>query len=326
MKKMNHIEKKTITPLKSNGELSSSQPCEICKLKEYEHIHHKDLNHKNNKKENLQYLCTLCHAKIHGIEPRRSELKDKVVLLNRYQKRRIVVENLIRGFGRIEMKVPDEFEEESKKLRKIEKEIAKEIKDMLIGNRYHQDNDNQNISVPFPIYSWLKTIKGIGPLHSAKLIAYIDMDKTPTVSALWAYCGLTPDSKKTKGKKANWNQQLKMYCFQISESFIKSKSSYKKIYDKEKERQLMLMKDNHAICDTQKCCVSSSNNNLGENQEDNLKPLLFCSPPKSLMHCHMRAMRKMIKEFLKDYWIECNNQRKTIIILKPDIRVSPSDN
>jgi hypothetical protein len=44
--------------------------CEECKKEESEfgrkmHIHHKDKNRDNNKKDNLQILCVSCHMKLH---------------------------------------------------------------------------------------------------------------------------------------------------------------------------------------------------------------------------------------------------------------------
>ena len=41
-----------------------------------------------------------------------------------------------------------------------------------------------------------------------KLIALIDIKKTPSVSSLWAYAGQTPDSKRTKGKTYHPNVHL----------------------------------------------------------------------------------------------------------------------
>ena len=221
--------------------------CEICKEKEYEHIHHIDFDKKTGKSKKdskTQKLCTLCHAKIHGTEPKRSELKDKVILLNRNQKTRIVVDNRIKGFGRIEMRVPDYYLEIKEILIKEEKKLVKIIKFILEGNQVFHANTQEEV-ISFPIYSYLNNIKGIGILHAAYLIAYIDWEKTPTVSALWCYTGQTPDSKLKKGVKANWNPVLKQRCFMIAESFIKLKSPYKEIYDVEKSRQLELMENGH---------------------------------------------------------------------------------
>lgn len=41
-----------------------------------------------------------------------------------------------------------------------------------------------------PIYTeWLSKVKGIGPTYTTKLLAWIDIEKADTISALWKYCG-----------------------------------------------------------------------------------------------------------------------------------------
>lgn len=264
--------------------------CEICKEKPREQLHHKDSNHKNNAPENLQHLCTLCHAKIHGIEPRYSELRRLVTLYIRCQKARCAIENQIRGFSRIELEIPELFNQLLKQLEQQEKLYSKQIKNLLENKEgeNHKPVENQSLNV-FPSYPYLKSIKGISHLLAGKLIALVDIKKSPMVSSLWAYAGQTPNSKKQKGKKANWNQELKIVCYQISDSFVKQRTpKYREIYDKEKVKQLALL------------------NKEGENQYTIGKPLFICSPPSSKMHCERRARRKAVKEFLKDYWLECN--------------------
>ena len=288
--------------------------CEKCKKKEYEHLHHIKFNKKTGKSDKdskTQKLCTLCHAKIHGIEPKRSELKDNVVKLNRNQKSRIVIDNQIRGFGRIELKSPDYYLKIKEILVEEEKKLVKEIKCLLENKGDHltfAKTHNHNVS--FPIYPWLKNIRGMGPLNSAYLIAYIDIEKTPSVSALWCYTGQTPDSKRTKGVKANWNPVIKQRCFQIAGSFLKSKSPYKKIYDEDRRKSEKLMENDHN--DDAKTHIA----------------LVTPSIPKSKMHAHKRAMRKMVKSFLKDMWVEWNNIQKKETkhkVLKPKRNLSPSD-
>ena len=46
--------------------IKSYSKCEVCKRNFLKlHLHHKDGNHKNNKKDNLIRLCEDCHAVIH---------------------------------------------------------------------------------------------------------------------------------------------------------------------------------------------------------------------------------------------------------------------
>lgn len=209
--------------------------CELCKQKDFHHIHHKDGNHKNNKPSNLQKLCTPCHAKIHGIEPNISELRYRLIQFTKAQKIRISIDNAVRGYLRIEMEAPVEIQVLQDTAEKIEK-----IKEKVLVFFFKEN--------PSFLHAWMVSIKGIGDVLASKFLASIDFTKTPTEASLWAYAGLTPDSKKTKGKKANWNQDLKSYCYQLSDSFIKQRTpKYREIYDKYKEKQLAAgLKRGHA--------------------------------------------------------------------------------
>ena len=123
------------------------------------------------------------------------------------------------------------------------------------------------------------------------------------VSSLWSYAGQTPDSKKTKGKKANWNQELKQICYLISDSFVKHRTpKYREIYDKEKKKQLIFLDDATLIL---KPMVQMQNPKKEEKVVETMKTIYtLSSPPKSKMHAEKRARRKSVKEFLKDLWIE----------------------
>jgi hypothetical protein len=44
-----------------------------------------------------------------------------------------------------------------------------------------------------PVGQWAMSQKGIGPVLSSALLAYVDMDRTPHQSSLWSLAGLRPD-------------------------------------------------------------------------------------------------------------------------------------
>ena len=227
--------------------------CEICG-KESHHIHHKDGNHKNNEKNNLQRLCTLCHSKIHGIEPKLSELKKRITYFNKVQKARLAIELSIKSFSRIELEVPKEVKKELDNLIKLENKYEKSI------NQFFKEN-------PTDIYKWLISIKGIGNILAGKLLSEIDWNKTLKYSSLWKYAGFAPESKKIKGNKANWNHRLKSYCYQLVDCFIKHRTpKYRELYDKEKVKQI----------------------------EKGIKK----------GHAHNRAIRKVAKIFLRDWFLQ----------------------
>lgn len=272
--------------------------CQKCGKKETEHCHYKlwetkplRTDHRAMEKKHpelFEWVCTVCHAKIHGIEPKLSILREKLILYQRTQKARCAISNQVQGLSRIEMKIPDNFTILLKNLEKQEKEYEKEIKNLLEGKGEKTKNwmkTHTLLVTPYPIYDWLKTIKGISHILSAKLIAYIDIKNSPTVSCLWYYSGQAPQCKRTKGKKANWHHDLKMACFQIADSFMKQRTPvYRDIYDVEKEKQSKLMEK-----------VKKKSKGYSKIKD---------SAPKSKGHAHARALRKSVKAFLKDYWVE----------------------
>lgn len=111
-------------------------------------------------------------------------------------------------------------------LNSLEKECIK------IAKEYVKDH---------PAWNWLKRVKGIGVVYTAKLLSYIDIEKADTVSALWRYAGLGvvdgKAEKKVKGEKLHFNNRLKSTMYLIGSSFLKSKGKFSQIYYQEKERQ-----------------------------------------------------------------------------------------
>jgi len=272
--------------------------CSKCKKRETTTIHHKDENHKNNKPSNLIKLCDLCHAKIHGISPKKSELRRLVDFRDRAIQLRNALNNQIRSLSRIEYIIPDFWTEQSDNFNEYIKEIEKEIKKLIVPDGKGRDqvkNETQWIFVsPYPIWDWLKEIKGISHNTVAKLIAHIDIENTPTVSALWRYCGLDATHiKRTKkitqeeAKKFGKPYLKKKLLGTLADSFIRQRTpKYRKIYDEEKDRQLKILKE------------------IEEKTTLKMKPnRCLSSPPESLGHAHNRARRKMIKEFIKDLFI-----------------------
>jgi len=318
-------EKKTKTPMKTSPILFNL--CEKCNTREATHEHHTifdAITNKSDKTSPTISICALCHAEIHGISPNVSELRMLVTEYNRVQKTRIIYDNTMRGFSHIEMKVPEFFEQQSKNLNDYEKSLSKKIKIFLEGDQSCIDNQKFNVSEKegedhttrdthsfsvFPIYSWLKSIKGISHLLSAQLIAYIDINKFHQVASLWHYCGMHVNNethqapKRSKGNKIDWNPQMRMICYKISDSFIKQRTpKYRDIYDKEKVKQLILLDE----ASNQKKTIKTLPKSKSQMEETKKKvqPTQALSPPQSLGHADNRARRKAVKEFLKDLYVE----------------------
>lgn len=86
--------------------------------------------------------------------------------------------------------------------------------------------------------AWLYSVKGIGPVLAAGLLAHIDITKTETAGGIWRYAGLDPTSEWKKGEKRPWNATLKTLCWKIGQSFMKLHNDeecfYGKIYEEKK--------------------------------------------------------------------------------------------
>jgi 3-methyladenine DNA glycosylase/8-oxoguanine DNA glycosylase len=120
------------------------------------------------------------------------------------------------------------------------------------------------------IYEELSAIRGIGPILSAKMIAMIDIERDPTVSALWRYAGYAvingERERPVKGEKLHYNKRLKTTLHLVGKSFLKCGSPYRAIYDKAKAKYTE------------------------------------SKPDWTPLHIHHAAMRKMIKVFLSHLW------------------------
>jgi Transposase IS116/IS110/IS902 family len=55
--------------------------------------------------------------------------------------------------------------------------------------------DDQTDREPTLVGQWVKQVRGIGPVLSAGLLAYIDIRRAPTVGHIWSYGGLDPARK-----------------------------------------------------------------------------------------------------------------------------------
>lgn len=181
------------------------------------------------------HFCQGCHDKEHRIEPKRGKLRRLVVELVRTQKARFAVENIARSLRNLDFKIPRHFEKVAAEFSKAEKGYEKEIKGLLESGDY-------------PVWNWLKEVKGISYKLAGKLLAYIDIFETPKPSNLWQFCGFgDPNDKKRKGYKIRHNPDLKSFCWQIGDSFVKQRTlKYREVYDKTKEKELKRVKRGHA--------------------------------------------------------------------------------
>jgi hypothetical protein len=169
-----------------------------------------------------------------------------------------------------------------------------------------------------PAWHWLQQQRGIGHLLAARLLSRLDITRARTPSAFWAYCGLATvpgtayrcvkcglevgyptgyrvnaahqartGSKECKGElslvtdrstrvaprrtlaggRTTYDAQARKSCYLIGVSMLRTRSEYRAYYDAERER---------------------------------LDELRAGWTPK---RCHLAALRKMEKTFLRDLWL-----------------------
>lgn len=123
----------------------------------------------------------------------------------------------------------------------------------------------------YPIASEMAGIRGLGPMLSAKLIALIDISRSDTTSSLWRFSGYAViDGQRERlvaGEKSHYSTRLKTQLYLIGQSFMRSNSPYRKVYDDAKTFYTA------------------------------------ARPDWTLGHRHMASLRKMIKVFLAHLWL-----------------------
>ena len=226
-------------------------------------------------------------------EVERQRIRELVEIYYDCQAFRIAAFNRLRTVGIVEGVHPE-------RLLQLEKEIRDYIEKTISG---------------IPIYeNFLKQVKGIGPILAGALLAYLDPAKAEHASSFWRYMGFhVVDGKAPrfeKGKKAGYSKRLHVLGWKIGDSFIKQRTpKYREIYDLAKNREnekLGFPVDFNGnpgpIATPEKCKFYQECKKIQEAKAKRLgrKP----KPPPCAKHIHFRALRKAIKQFLADLWVE----------------------
>ena len=128
--------------------------------------------------------------------------------------------------------------------------------------------------------NYLSTVKGIGPIFSSGLIAWLEpISRFDNISRLWKYCGLAPGQRRRKGERAGYNPRLKTFMWKIAASFEKQNAArckYRRIYDEKKS-------------------YYASRPDLKEAVDKKVKG--------ARQHIRLMAMRYTVKRFLADLWL-----------------------
>lgn len=156
-----------------------------------------------------------------------------------------------------------------------------------------------------PLGPWVERTIGIGEKQAGRLLGIlgdpslrVDTETGEaterTVGQLWSLAGYG-DARaqvRRRGEKGNWSPQIKMRTYLIAESCIKqARSPYRSVYDAGREKYAEAVHGDEC-----KRCGPSG------------KPAPAGSP-LSDGHKHMRAMRLVSKEILRDLWIEARALR-----------------
>ncbi|MGV8151854.1 MAG: transposase [Candidatus Nanoarchaeia archaeon] len=192
-----------------------------------------------------------------------------------------------------------------------------------------------------PIWNkYLIHIPGIGPVIATNLISnFRNCENFKSISSLWRYCGLHPvcptctEKRKTKdnkireypvlanskgkcpicgkngvgekritGQSIDYNPKMRTLMFKIGDCLIKKDSPiYRSIYDEHKQRQL---ERTYAPGELLRLYPVRSKNKNTNNESEEKKPVYkYEDTHISLGHAHARAIRKMMKVFLQNYWV-----------------------
>jgi hypothetical protein len=150
-------------------------------------------------------------------------------------------------------------------------------------------------SASHPVGIWMRSVKGIGPVIAAGLLAHIDITKAPTVGHIWRFAGQDPTSKWTKGEKRPWNASLKVICWKIGESFVKvsnhADSDYGFIY---RERKAYEAAKNEAGDYAEQAAA------VLERTPKHAQRKIYKTGKLPPGHLNSRAKRYAVKQFLSD--------------------------
>lgn len=220
-------------------------------------VHHLDGNHSNNESTNLAPACKVCHSDEHGITPQMNELKLLTRTFYSVQNHRMALANRVRAYEHLHLPT-EHLKLALEDIEASEKKMQRHLIIMLKDEPFYN--------------SWLKKVKGIGPLLAASLMAELGSPEGfKTVGQLMAYSGMDVRNgeapRRKRGEKANWNGNIRMTLFKAASSFIKKTDCFgRKLYDEYKTYYIER-----------------------DGAEPKWKP-------------HRRAMRRVEKDFLRCMW------------------------
>lgn len=241
-------------------------------------------------------------------ETRKAKLKNAVMYFYDLQKLRI--QSGQRNSGGADDAALDDLdkaflEHTSEGLNKLEKDALHEVDRLLTG---------------IPIYeAWLKDQRGVGPTLAGVLISSIYIEKCNTVSQLWSWCGVGIKNgsiqRRIKGQKAGYNPWLKAKVVKVlGDCMLRANSPYRSFYDDYKHRKVNTLVDVCMACEGRREVLFEDEEAARAPTEKKPRKLVKCpnckgtgGPApwgKSDAHRHQASVRRMVKQFLADFWVQ----------------------
>jgi len=183
-------------------------------------------------------------------------------------------------------------------LREIDKQVTKHLK----------TSDD-------PLVKCLLNVPGCGPVTTAYLLVYVDLEKAKSPSALWKYVGLHCSSSEryTKGVKGGGNKTLRTVLYNTACSMMKSKTNpYREVYDTTKAKlavsdKLVKTYTTKGRADDAKGIAENESKFVEIDGEEVLvrkgKQVEKAWKDVAPGHRHGAALRAIIKHFLADFWM-----------------------
>lgn len=147
---------------------------------------------------------------------------------------------------------------------------------------------------------WCLKQHGIGPVISAGMLAHIDLTRADTSGKLWAFAGLTPTSRKEKGKPCPYNEKLKVLCFKMADCQLKFRNKeanfYGKFYDVQRS-YYEAKNERGGFADRAAECLAGAD---WKTDTESYKAYIKGRLPVGQIH--RMALRWVAKLFLSHYW------------------------
>lgn len=87
-------------------------------------------------------------------------------------------------------------------------------------------------SMSNPNCQWMREVVGIGPIISAGMMAYLNIERARSAGSFWRYAGLDPSIVWLPGQIRPFNAKLKLLCWKAGQSFVKVSNNDRAVYGK----------------------------------------------------------------------------------------------